>query len=149
SEAIDFVEFYRRCAVSYERMPEIDARGLGVVVVASPWNFPIAIPCGGIAAALASGNTVILKPASDTVLTAYRLCQCFWAGGCAARGAATGSWFGSNRGRTLGDGSRCRCGNPYRWYGDGAASAAAAAHDQLAGGNRRQERHHRDGYVGS
>jgi RHH-type proline utilization regulon transcriptional repressor/proline dehydrogenase/delta 1-pyrroline-5-carboxylate dehydrogenase len=81
SEAIDFVEFYRRCAVSYERMPEIDARGLGVVVVASPWNFPIAIPCGGIAAALASGNTVILKPASDTVLTAYRLCQCFWAGG--------------------------------------------------------------------
>jgi RHH-type proline utilization regulon transcriptional repressor/proline dehydrogenase/delta 1-pyrroline-5-carboxylate dehydrogenase len=46
-----------------------------------PWNFPIAIPCGGVAAALAAGNTVILKPASDTVLVAWELCQCFWRGG--------------------------------------------------------------------
>jgi len=53
----------------------------GVVVVVPPWNFPIAIPCGGIAAALAAGNTVILKPASDTVLVAWELCQCFWRGG--------------------------------------------------------------------
>ncbi|MCG8450192.1 MAG: aldehyde dehydrogenase family protein, partial [Pirellulales bacterium] len=49
--------------------------------VVSPWNFPLAIPCGGIAAALAAGNTVILKPASDTVLIAYRLCECFWQAG--------------------------------------------------------------------
>ena len=47
------------------------AQGQGVVVVVSPWNFPLAIPCGGVAAALAAGNTVILKPASDTVLIAY------------------------------------------------------------------------------
>jgi RHH-type proline utilization regulon transcriptional repressor/proline dehydrogenase/delta 1-pyrroline-5-carboxylate dehydrogenase len=51
------------------------------VVVVSPWNFPLAIPCGGVAAALAAGNTVILKPASDTVLIAYLLCQCFWDAG--------------------------------------------------------------------
>ena len=50
-------------------------------MVVPPWNFPIAIPCGGIAAALAAGNTVILKPASDTVLVAWELCQCFWRGG--------------------------------------------------------------------
>jgi len=50
-------------------------------VVVSPWNFPIAIPCGGIAAALAAGNTVLLKPASDAVLIAYELCQCFWRAG--------------------------------------------------------------------
>ena len=55
--------------------------GRGVVVVVSPWNFPLAIPCGGVAAALAAGNTVILKPASDTVLIAYQLCQCFWRAG--------------------------------------------------------------------
>ena len=56
-------------------------RPKGVAVVISPWNFPLAIPCGGVAAALAAGNTVILKPASDTVLIAYLLCQCFWRAG--------------------------------------------------------------------
>src|SRR6185312_4229883 len=59
----------------------VQAHPLGVVVVVPPWNFPIAIPCGGIAAALAAGNHVILKPASDTVLVAWELCQCFWRGG--------------------------------------------------------------------
>ncbi len=51
------------------------------MVVVSPWNFPIAIPCGGIVAALAAGNTVILKPSSDTVLPAWILCNCFWDAG--------------------------------------------------------------------
>lgn len=81
SEAVDFVEFYSRTALDFFRLSGSDARGRGVVVVVSPWNFPIAIPCGGIAAALAAGNTVILKPASDTVLTAQILCDCFWSGG--------------------------------------------------------------------
>ena len=62
-------------------LPGLAAEGRGVVVVVSPWNFPLAIPCGGVAAALAAGNTVILKPASDTVLIAYRLAECFWRAG--------------------------------------------------------------------
>ncbi len=81
SEAVDFVEFYRASAREHFEMPEVTASGCGVVVVVPPWNFPIAIPCGGMAAALAAGNTVILKPASDTVLVAWELCQCFWRGG--------------------------------------------------------------------
>ncbi|MBE7495289.1 MAG: proline dehydrogenase family protein [Verrucomicrobiaceae bacterium] len=81
SEAVDFVEFYAETARAFFEMPNITARGKGVVVVVSPWNFPIAIPCGGIAAALAAGNTVILKPASDAVLPAWEMCQCFWRGG--------------------------------------------------------------------
>jgi RHH-type proline utilization regulon transcriptional repressor/proline dehydrogenase/delta 1-pyrroline-5-carboxylate dehydrogenase len=81
SEAIDFCEFYRRSAVALSRIESVDAQGRGVVAVISPWNFPIAIPCGGVAAALAAGNTVILKPASDTVMTAYLLCECFWRAG--------------------------------------------------------------------
>ena len=72
SEAVDFVEFYRRSAAEFGGCPGVRGRGKGVVVVVPPWNFPIAIPCGGVAAALAAGNTVILKPASDTVLVAYR-----------------------------------------------------------------------------
>lgn len=85
SEAVDFLEFYGRSVVDLDEMPELQTRGRGVVVVVSPWNFPIAIPCGGIAAALAAGNTVILKPASDAVLVAHELCRCFWRAGVSKR----------------------------------------------------------------
>jgi RHH-type proline utilization regulon transcriptional repressor/proline dehydrogenase/delta 1-pyrroline-5-carboxylate dehydrogenase len=82
SEAVDFVEFYRASArFFFEGVPGLRATPRGVVVVVPPWNFPLAIPCGGVAAALAAGNTVILKPASDTVLVAWELCQCFWRAG--------------------------------------------------------------------
>ena len=85
SEAVDFLEFYRASARSFFELPGIDASGRGVVVVVPPWNFPIAIPCGGVAAALAAGNTVILKPASDAVFVAWELCQCFWRAGVSRR----------------------------------------------------------------
>lgn len=87
SEAVDFVEFYAESArwFAEDMSPRVTAKGRGVVVVVPPWNFPIAIPCGGIAAALAAGNTVILKPASDAVLIAWELCQCFWRGGISQR----------------------------------------------------------------
>jgi RHH-type proline utilization regulon transcriptional repressor/proline dehydrogenase/delta 1-pyrroline-5-carboxylate dehydrogenase len=78
SEAIDFCRFYARSA---EEFHNYGGKAKGVVVVVSPWNFPLAIPCGGIAAALAAGNTVIFKPASYTALIGYELCQCFWAAG--------------------------------------------------------------------
>jgi RHH-type proline utilization regulon transcriptional repressor/proline dehydrogenase/delta 1-pyrroline-5-carboxylate dehydrogenase len=85
SEAIDFVEFYPQTARSYHELAGIHVEPLGTVVVVPPWNFPVAIPCGGIAAALAAGNTVILKPASDTVLIAWELCRCFWRAGISKR----------------------------------------------------------------
>src|SRR5687767_8160457 len=53
SEAVDFVEFYRSSARFFCELANLRAEPCGVVVVAPPWNFPIAIPCGGIAAALA------------------------------------------------------------------------------------------------
>ncbi len=81
SEAVDFVRYYARTACDLERLPGLRFRGKGVVLVVSPWNFPVAIPCGGIAAALASGNTVLLKPASSAVLSAWLLCRCFWRAG--------------------------------------------------------------------
>jgi len=81
SEAIDFVQYYAAAARYFRALPGVVATPRGVVVVVSPWNFPIAIPCGGIAAALASGNNVILKPASSTVLVAWELCKCFWRAG--------------------------------------------------------------------
>jgi RHH-type proline utilization regulon transcriptional repressor/proline dehydrogenase/delta 1-pyrroline-5-carboxylate dehydrogenase len=81
SEAIDFAEYYPRSARAFSDIKTIRCRGKGVAVVISPWNFPIAIPCGGITASLAAGNTVIFKPSSDAVLVAWELCQCFWRAG--------------------------------------------------------------------
>jgi RHH-type proline utilization regulon transcriptional repressor/proline dehydrogenase/delta 1-pyrroline-5-carboxylate dehydrogenase len=84
SEAIDFAEYYPHAAAAFFNMRHLRGRGRGTGVVIAPWNFPIAIPCGGIAAALAAGNTVIFKPSSDALLVAWLLCRCFWRAGVSA-----------------------------------------------------------------
>ncbi len=81
SEAIDFTEFYPFSAKAFSDLKSIRCRGKGVGLVISPWNFPIAIPCGGIVASLSAGNTVIFKPSSMAVLTAWELCKCFYKAG--------------------------------------------------------------------
>ena len=53
----------------------------GVAAVVAPWNFPIAIPCGMTAGALATGNTVVLKPAEQAPGCALRIVQALRAGG--------------------------------------------------------------------
>ncbi|MGO4887558.1 alpha-ketoglutaric semialdehyde dehydrogenase GucD [Anaerobacillus sp. MEB173] len=50
---------------------------LGVVGVITPWNFPVAIPIWKIAPALIYGNTVVLKPAGETSVTAAKVIECF------------------------------------------------------------------------
>jgi len=101
SEAVDYLEFYRDTAREWFEMPTLKARPKGVVVVVSPWNFPLAIPAGGIAAALAAGNTVIFKPASDAVLPAYELCRCFWEAGVPKRALQFAPCRGQDAGRRL------------------------------------------------
>lgn len=81
SEAIDFLNFYPYSVQKFAAISGIRMEGKGVGLIITPWNFPIAIPTGGIAAALASGNTVLFKPASNAVLCGYCLCQCFWDAG--------------------------------------------------------------------
>ena len=76
SEAIDFARYYGEHAVDGN-----DSKACGVVLVIPPWNFPYAIPAGGICAALAAGNTVILKSAPETVATAWLLANQLWAAG--------------------------------------------------------------------
>ena len=49
---------------------------LGVVALVTPWNFPVAIPAWKLAPALVAGNTAVLKPATNTPLTAVRLFEC-------------------------------------------------------------------------
>src|SRR5512137_961573 len=81
-EAIDFCRYY--AAVGRERMQpqplpgpagesnELRLGGRGVFVCISPWNFPLAIFGGQVAAALVAGNTVVAKPAEQTPLVAFR-----------------------------------------------------------------------------
>ena len=106
-EAIDFLEYYARAAVELERGREIEqapgernsmryvARGVAAVI--APWNFPLAIPCGMTAAALATGNAVVLKPAEQSPASALALVEALHGGRGAGRRAVAAA--GVRRGR--------------------------------------------------
>ena len=81
SEAIDFANYYADGFSNPAWMDGTTFEPLGTVVVTPPWNFPFAIPCGGVLAALMAGNTVILKSASATTLTGWVLANCLWNAG--------------------------------------------------------------------
>jgi len=84
-EAIDFLEYYAAGAEALDHAPELaQAPGernsmryepVGVAAVISPWNFPLAIPTGMTAAALAAGNAVVLKPAEQAPGCAHALVE--------------------------------------------------------------------------
>jgi RHH-type proline utilization regulon transcriptional repressor/proline dehydrogenase/delta 1-pyrroline-5-carboxylate dehydrogenase len=78
SEAIDFARYYADLAVP---PMGLKARAVGTVVIVPPWNFPYAIPCGGVLAALVAGNSVVLKPAPETVGIGWLLARQFWDAG--------------------------------------------------------------------
>ncbi len=81
SEAIDFANYYSKSLDDNAWFDGVAMKAAGVVVVTPPWNFPYAIPAGGVLAALMAGNSVILKPASETVLTAWKLASQLWEAG--------------------------------------------------------------------
>ena len=81
SEGIDYCRFYTTTMKKYAALGNIEMKGKGTVLVLSPWNFPCAIPCGGVVAALASGNTCILKPATVAAPVAWLFAKAFWDAG--------------------------------------------------------------------
>ncbi|MGC8510825.1 MAG: proline dehydrogenase family protein, partial [Acidimicrobiales bacterium] len=86
SEAIDFARYYATLGEDLEKvdLEKVDREGsvpLGVVLVVPPWNFPYSIPAGGVTAALAAGNAVLLKPAPEAVAVGWELAQHLWEGG--------------------------------------------------------------------
>lgn len=79
-EAVDFLRYYAVQA----RAPGADIRPLGPVVCISPWNFPLAIFTGQVAAALVAGNPVLAKPAEETPLVAAEAVRLLHAAGIPA-----------------------------------------------------------------
>lgn len=90
-EAADFCRYYALEARRYGEVKELKGpvgerniyyhEGKGIFVCISPWNFPLAIYLGQIAAALVSGNTVIAKPAESTPMIAYRIVELLFEAG--------------------------------------------------------------------
>ncbi len=81
SEAIDFAEYYRSNLLELSSLEDIQWEPKGTILVTPPWNFPCSIPAGGILAALATGNCVIFKPASEAVLVGWVLVNALWQAG--------------------------------------------------------------------
>lgn len=85
SEAIDFMEYYARQMLRLSRPQEMLAEAgehnemfyqpMGVGVIIPPWNFPLAIMCGMTVSAVVTGNTVLLKPASNTPVVAAKFVE--------------------------------------------------------------------------
>ena len=85
AEAIDFLEYYGRQMLELKNGRPVNSRPgeynrydyipLGVGIVISPWNFPFAIMAGTTVAAVVTGNTVLLKPASTTPVIAYKFIE--------------------------------------------------------------------------
>lgn len=85
AEAIDFLEYYGRQMLRLKDGQPVESRPgeynrydyipMGVAVVISPWNFPFAIMAGTAVAAIVTGNTVLLKPASTTPVVAYKFVE--------------------------------------------------------------------------
>jgi len=81
TEAIDFARWYGDRCTELEQIDGAMFNPLGVVAVVPPWNFPVAIPSGGTFAALAAGNSVILKPTPETPRCAEIIAEACWAAG--------------------------------------------------------------------
>ncbi|MBO9579211.1 MAG: aldehyde dehydrogenase family protein, partial [Microbacteriaceae bacterium] len=81
SEAIDFAHYYAERALDLEAVSGAEFVPSTVTVVTPPWNFPVAIPAGGVLAALASGSSAIIKPAKLTQRCGAVMVEALWAAG--------------------------------------------------------------------
>ncbi|WP_298039534.1 bifunctional proline dehydrogenase/L-glutamate gamma-semialdehyde dehydrogenase [uncultured Microbacterium sp.] len=81
SEAVDFARYYAAKARELDSIPGAAFEPARVTLVAPPWNFPLAIPAGGVLAALAAGSTVLLKPAPQARRCAAVVAEALWEAG--------------------------------------------------------------------
>ncbi len=159
AEAIDFCEYYARQLLKLAHPdPVVQLPGerdemvylpLGVGVIIPPWNFPLAILAGMTTAALVAGNTVVIKPSSDTPTIAAKFAEVLLEAGFPARIVFAADRQRRGHRRCSGAPSQdaicvvhriARCGAAYQRTG--RQDAERADLDQArGGGNGRQRRH--------
>ncbi|WP_375385210.1 proline dehydrogenase family protein [uncultured Microbacterium sp.] len=81
SEAVDFANYYAATARELDRVSGAVFVPAKLTVVAPPWNFPLAIPAGGVLAALAAGSGVVFKPAPQARRCAAVVAEALWEAG--------------------------------------------------------------------
>ena len=81
SEAVDFANYYAATARELDRVSGAVFVPARLTVITPPWNFPIAIPAGGVLAALAAGSGVIFKPAPQARRCAAVVAEALWEAG--------------------------------------------------------------------
>ncbi|MCS5715946.1 bifunctional proline dehydrogenase/L-glutamate gamma-semialdehyde dehydrogenase [Herbiconiux sp. CPCC 205716] len=81
SEAIDFARYYAHTALELDTVEGAVFVPSRLTVVVPPWNFPVAIPAGGVLAALAAGSAVIIKPAPQARRSAAVMVEALWESG--------------------------------------------------------------------
>lgn len=81
SEAVDFARYYGAKARELDAVAGASFEPARVTVVTPPWNFPIAIPAGGVLAALAAGSGVVFKPAPQARRCAAVVAEALWEAG--------------------------------------------------------------------
>ena len=81
SEAIDFAHYYAESALRLDVVDGASFEPATLTVVTPPWNFPVAIPAGGVLAALAAGSGVIIKPAHLSRRCAAVMVEALWQAG--------------------------------------------------------------------
>ena len=81
SEAVDFAEYYAATARELDRVSGAVFEPARLTVVTPPWNFPLAIPAGGVLAALAAGSGVVFKPAPQARRCAAVVAEALWDAG--------------------------------------------------------------------
>ncbi|QNE37718.1 proline dehydrogenase family protein [Leifsonia shinshuensis] len=81
SEAVDFAHYYASLARELDAVQGAVFVPSALTVVTPPWNFPVAIPAGGVLAALAAGSGVVIKPAPQARRTAAVMVEALWEAG--------------------------------------------------------------------
>ncbi|MDO5053505.1 MAG: bifunctional proline dehydrogenase/L-glutamate gamma-semialdehyde dehydrogenase, partial [Pseudoclavibacter sp.] len=81
SEAVDFAHYYAELARQLDEVDGAEFDPARLIVVTPPWNFPVAIPAGSTLAALASGASVIVKPASRAARCGAVMVEALWEAG--------------------------------------------------------------------
>ena len=156
AEAVDFCNYYaremrrlasRRYAVPGETsLHQYIPRGIAVVI--APWNFPIAILCGMAVAALVAGNAVVMKPAEQSSVSAWRFMDILRRAGLPPGVAGFLPGAGLGGGGASGGQSRGQCHRLHRLAGGGIAdlrvrgpdAAGAETSEACRLRNGRQER---------